>query len=192
MLTMTAVTIHKSLGALSDLLARGEPSYPERVLAWLDETEKALARLRRSEAALLASLRGKLLCARDGLRDPAVPGELTPRKQLRGAAAMYLCQAEELLRSALAGIDEQLGPLRNQLAQLVSAGYLLGLIAAPSDNGEREAWLRQTWSRLSETEQTRGMTVYLRTTLTPVDRLYLLDELLANLSADSLSKEMKP
>ena len=91
---------------------------------------------------------------------------------LKAAAAVYLSQGEALLRDTLSALDAQLQPLRGQLAQLISAGYLLGMLSPP-DGVVQESWLRLCWSRLAEHEQTRGMAVYLTTALSPVDRLYL-------------------
>lgn len=185
MLTMFRESLRQQLAllpAVSELAARGEASFPDRAQDWLQKTEQALVQLRRPEAGLFATLRGRLASAREGFRDPQVPGELTSRKALRATASVYLSQAEELLRRALGDVEEQLGPLRGQLAQLVSAASLLALIP-PLGDTPREPWLRQIWARIGQAEQTRGMATYLQTALTPVDRLYLLDELLSNLHA---------
>jgi hypothetical protein len=183
MMTMLRESLHAQLAllpAITDLSARSDPSFPDRAQEWLAATEKSLSQLRRPEAGLFATLRGRLLSSREGFRDPQVPGEMTNRKALRAAATVYLSQGEGALRETLAQIEDQLRPLRAQLAQLVSAGCLLGLIPQ-NQEGPREEFLRLIWSRLSEVDQTRGMATYLRTTLAAIDRLYLLDELLGNL-----------
>ncbi len=183
MLTMLGVCLRQQLSllpALTGLSAQGDARYPDQAAEWLLATEQELSRLRRHEAGLFATLRGRLVATREGFRDPQVPGELTNRKALKAAAAVYLSQGEALLRDTLSALDAQLQPLRGQLAQLISAGYLLGLLSPP-DGVVHESWLRLCWSRLAEHEQTRGMAVYLTTALSPVDRLYLFDELLGNL-----------
>lgn len=187
MLTIVSVKLKERLAilsALTDLEARSDPTFPERVLVWLDETEKALQQLRRPEAATLAALRGKLLASRDGFRDSEVRGDLTPRKALRAAATIYMAQAEARLRDALQQIEAHLQPLRAQLLQLVSAGYLLGVIASRG-SATHEQWLSRTWSQLGNSDKLRGVHVYLSAALPSTDRLYLLDELLTNLGEPS-------
>lgn len=185
MLTPVRELLREQLGHISrltDLHARGDTSLPEQVLAWLDQTEKELAKLRRTEAAALASVRSRLLAGRDGYRDPQLVGELTPRKVQRAAAALALSQAELVLREALNNIEAQLQPLRGQLVQLVSGAHLLGLLRAQQDETQEE-WLRSSWVSIGAHDKTRGMQVYLSAALSMVDRLYLLDEILTNLSA---------
>lgn len=185
MLTMFRECLRQQLAllpAVTDLAVRNEASFPDRAQDWLHRTEQALVQLRRPEAALFSTLRGRLGSAREGFRDPQVPGELTSRKALRATASVYLSQGEEVLRRALGDVEEQLRPLRGQLAQLVSAASLLSLIP-PIGDTPREPWLRLIWARISQAEQTRGMATYLQTSLSSVDRLYLLDELLSNLDS---------
>lgn len=170
------------LPRLADLHARSDSSMPDQVLAWLDESEKALAKMRRPEAAALAAVRAKLLAGRDGYRDPQVAGELTPRKALRAAAALALSQAEQTLRDALQNIEGQLQPLRGQVVQLVSGAYLLGLLRTQQAESHEE-WLRSSWQSIGAHEKTRGMHAYLSAALSLVDRLYLLDEVMTNLAA---------
>lgn len=185
MLTLALESFRSALAAVSGLpdpVQSGDATYLDRVIAWLANTESELARIRRPEAAHLASLRSKLLSAREGYRDPQVAGELTSRRYLRAVAAVYLGEAESALRSALLMIEDQLRPLRGQFAQLVSAACLLGLLPPLAPGAPREPWLRQTLQSLTQADQTRGMAVFLRTSLAAVDRLYLLDEALLNLN----------
>lgn len=185
MLTMCKETIEQQLALLpgvNELAVRADASFPDQAQSWLHLTEQALQKLRRPEASLFSTLRGRLSSAREGFRDPQVPGELTSRKALRATAVVYLSQAEETLRRGLGEIEDLLRPLRGQLAQLVSAASLLGLIPPLGEFG-REQWLRLIWTRISQAEQTRGMATYLQTTLGAVDRLYLLDELLGHLNS---------
>lgn len=184
MLTMIKVSVSAQLAqipAVMDFASRGDADFPARAQQWLGNAEQMLGRLRRSEVALLAMLKGKLLSALEGQRDPQVSLALSSRKAIRAAATIYLAQAESELREVLGKVEDQLQPMRHQLAQLVSAGSLLGMIGNPASAHNREAYLQTVWLRLSEAEQTRGMATYLRTSLASIDRLYLLDELLCNL-----------
>lgn len=185
MQTVLRETLQRQLAqvpSIIDLYAKGEPTLVDRTARWLQETESALTRLRRPEAALMATLRGRLIAAKDGFRDPEVGGEMTPRKVVRAAAAYYLSKAESVLRERIALIDAQLDPIRNQMAQLISACHVTQPIPlVPTDS--REQWLRSIWTTLQNNEATRPWHVLLTTTLGLTDRLYLLDELLMNLSA---------
>ena len=189
MLAVTRESIQRQLvelPAIIDLYAQGEPAFVPKALTWLNATEKAMSQLRQPEAALMATLRGRLLAAQDGLRDPEVGAGLTPRKALRATAAICLSRAESVLRERVNAIDAQLQPIRTQMAQLISVCSLMRPISlTPSD--PREIWLRAVWNGLPINDAVRPMHAFLTTALGPTDRLYLLDELLVNMGAGEVS-----
>lgn len=185
MLAVTRETYLRHLAELPgivDLYARGDPAFVTRSLDWLNACEKALSQLRQPEAAVMATLRSRLLAARDGFRDPEVGGNLTSRKALRASAAVYLSRAENVLRERVSAIDAQLLPLRHQMAQLLSVCSLMRSIPL-KPTASRETWLRSIWNDLPTNDSVRPMHAFLTTALGPTDRLYLLDELLINMGA---------
>lgn len=184
MLTVTRERIRERLRALlpvMDTCARGDPTCYDEALRWLSETQEVLKQVRCAEAGLMGTLRAKLSAARDGFRDPAIPGSMTPRKALRATAAVYLGQAEAALREQAAALSGKLDPMKDQMAQLLAVSQLVAPFPALPPGGVDQGWLEHVWATLPQIDQTRLVRSHLNTALAQVDRLYLLDELLANL-----------
>lgn len=161
------------------LCAINDPGSYDLALRWLSHAQESLHKLRCPEAALLGTLRGKLAAAHDGFRDPAIAGELPPRKALRAAIAVYLGQAEEVLRRQIYAISERLDSPRQDLIKIVTVARLMGAVPPLPPDGITELWLKRVWQGLNN-EATQQMHAYLGTALPQVDRLYLLDEILSN------------
>jgi len=180
------------LGSVLDRYASSDPDFVAQAIRWLSGTEDTLKRFRQPGAALMAAQHGLILAAGDGFHDPEIdPAVTSPRKLLRATASLCLSRAESSLRSQVAVIDEQLEPVRLKMAQLVSVASSVKPIPLPPTE-PRTLWLQTVWNGLAVNGDTKPMHAYISTVLSPVDRLYLLDELLSNLLAEGTSKTPGP
>ncbi len=184
MLAMTRELLLERLLTVSevtDLYAAHDPAYVTAVLQWIDETERALTRVRNPIAGLAAAERGRVLAARDGFVDTTLCSPKTnPRKAERAAAAAALSRIEDAVRSAVVATDAALAPLLEQTAQLVAIASAQRPIPMQGST-PREEWLEAVWRELGlDGEKTRALHCYLTARLAPVDRLYLLGNVLDN------------
>ena len=176
------------LGGVLDRYASSDPDFVAQATRWLSRAEEILKRYRQPTAALMAAQHGLILAAEDGFHDPEIdPSVTSPRKLLRATASLCLSRAESSLRSQVAAIDEQLEPVRLKMAQLVSVASSVKPIPLPPTE-PRTLWLQTVWNGLAVNGDTKPMHAYISTVLSPVDRLYLLDELLSNLLAEGTDK----
>jgi hypothetical protein len=171
------------LGGVLDRYATGDPDFVGQATRWLSGVEETLKRFRQPAASLMAAQHGLILAAGDGFRDPQIdPAVTSPRKLVRATASLCLSRAESSLRSQVAAIDEQLEPVRLKMAQLVSVASSVKPIPLPPTE-PHTIWLQNVWNGLVVNGDTKPMHAYISSVLSPVDRLYLLDELLSNLLA---------
>lgn len=174
------------LGGVLDRYASNDPDFVAQANRWLAGAEEILNRFRQPDAALIAAQHGLILAASDGFHDPEIdPAVTSPRKLLRATTSLCLSRAETSLRSQVAAIDEQLDPVRLKMAQLISVASSARPIPLPPTE-PRTIWLQTVWNGLAVNGDTKPMYAYISTVLSPVDRLYLLDELLSNLLSEEI------
>lgn len=166
-----------------DLYASGDPGFVDSAVEWLSDAEATLVRHRQSAVPLLSTQRGLIIAVRDGYHDPELDSSAIPRrKAVRATASVCLARSEAALRDRIDAIDEHLAPLRRQMAQLLSVTSVVRPISLPAEPpANRQRWLERVWHELPINGDTKPMYDYLNASLAPVDRLYLLDELVTNL-----------
>lgn len=104
------------------------------------------------------------------------------RKAVRASAALALGRVEEALRSEVAAADARLAEGRERIAQLLAVATAAAPIPLPPTE-PHNAWLGRVWRGLDVNGATHGMYAYLNAAFTASDRLYMLDEVVANLLA---------
>ena len=164
------------ISGLVDLYERKDPSFLQRVMAWLSESEKAFAQLRHPFAAFPAAQRAQILAAREGLRDAGTENTRHQRKIAPIAAAQALSRMEEELRDQVSSLDEIFEDAKGKIAQLLVIASAVAPLSAP-EGRERQIWLEEIWARLGEASEARALYLYLNASLAKVDRLYLLNEI---------------
>jgi hypothetical protein len=174
-------------GALSrvvDLHASLDPSFTEQAASWLLDVEKSMRRFRRPRASLFASLRAQVTGAADGLvrEDVVVETGRSSRKRRRAVAVSCLREGEAALRAEAERIDALFDEARGKMAQLMAVASIQHAIEPPPD-GMTTAWLKKTWTELPLIDETRVMYAYLNASLSLLDRLMLLEEVLSSLLA---------
>jgi hypothetical protein len=185
---MLAFTRESLLGHLrrtpeiTDLAARRDPAFPDRVAAWLGQAEESLQRLRSPLLSLVVGQRASLVAVSDGLRDPRISPSASTREARRATAALCLIRVEEALRQAVATVDGKLDEAREKMLQLLAVASAANPLPLTPPDASEEA-LRRLWMSLGEIDTTRTLHTYLNAALTMSDRLYLLREILENLLA---------
>lgn len=182
MLTVVRQTMLDRLSdypAVVDRYARGEASFIPAALGWLAVGEEHLLRLKAPEASTLSNLRGAILAAADGRQTEEAKG-LPRRKALRVAAAAALAKAQSALVARIASIDGMLLPLREKMAQLISVLSNHTPLALPAEAPD-QGWLLAFWSQAASNTPTLALYTYLSSSLHPVDRVALLQDIIGNL-----------
>jgi len=164
---------------LMDQYAKAEPGFVDAVVDWLKSAEQLLQRRRNSLGSMPATERGRILSVRDGGLDKEhVDPKLPKRKALRVVAASAMGRVELEIRQHLMGIENELKPFSDKIAQLLALSSKRAPIPLPS--GPRELWLGEVWRGLAGGE-TQEMFTFVNASLPLVDRLYLLDSVVSQL-----------
>lgn len=166
--------------ALADGYAGGD--FAGGTIAWLKSVEESLGKLRHPQASLAASERARVAAAGDEPSDSAEPGRRTRRKHTRWVAREALGRVEERLREEVLAIDARFAELRDKLAQAVAMAHAQDPMALAA-TGPREAWLRAAWRHCRGVANVAPLLRSLEAALKPMDRLNLLDDVLANMQA---------
>jgi hypothetical protein len=169
-----------TLPEMIDAYQRNEIGFASRSAAWLQELEQSLMQLRSPLASTVANQRARIVSALDGYSEALAGHErISRRKAVNITASLALDEAEKVLTSRIAEIDQKFDGWREKLAQFVSVAS--GSVPIPLPPTEpRSVWLKQTWLSWQTVNETRAMYTYLNTAMTRSDRLYLLAELLDN------------
>jgi hypothetical protein len=176
------------LSSVIDRYASGDPYFVEKAIDWISDVEATLSRFRQRDTSLLAAQRGMIQASYDGYYDPALDAAQTSkRKAVRATTAACLARVESAVRTHVQVIDDSLEPLRLKMAQLISVASAVEPIPLPPTEPRTE-WVKQVWSGLNVNGEMKPMHSYIAASLSPVDRLFILDELLRNL-LDQKSQE---
>ncbi len=174
---------------LMDQYQRGEVNFPDNALKWLEEAEKTMSSLRLSEGSEMSSLRGRILKAMDALRKgDAKPAHSTLRRARNVAAAEALDRAEAILRDRLLASEERLKFFEDKLCEGITAFVVQNPL--PNSISPYQAWLLLVWNRLCQFQATRPLTLYLATSLSQPDRIFILNKVLSRIKiSDFVSPE---
>ena len=163
---------------LVDLYKKGDATFPEKVINWLEVTEKSMSQLHLPEGSEMSSLRSKILKNNDILypgREKPTRSEL--RKSRNAEAASSLERGEEILRVRLSMSEDRLTEFENKLCEGVMA-YLLEN-ELPPNTGDYATWLRNVWEVFAQQPATKALAIYLSASLSAFDRSYILDKVLS-------------
>jgi hypothetical protein len=175
-----------TLAPLMDKYQRGELSFPDDALKWLEEAEKTMSRLRLPEGAEMSALRGRILKAADVSTGPE--SHLTRsaiRRARNAAAAEALERAEAILRSRLLAAEERLRLFEDKLCEGMTA--LMLQTPLPEKTLPHMERLNRVWNLLRQQQSTRPLALYLAASLTAFDRSFILDRVLSHLNEEELA-----
>jgi hypothetical protein len=173
----TMVTALIEVSALTARYARTDPLYVQEVSRWLETTETSLGKLRHPAAGFVAARRGLLEATADGHRPDGVEAGQA-RRVRRAAAAMTVAEVEARLGDEVTRLDATLAEWQERMSQLVAVAAPHTEFPAPRE--PREAWLMEVWRALDVGNGAQGMFEYLSARLGRTDRLYVLDQIMAN------------
>jgi hypothetical protein len=162
---------------LTTRYARTDPRFVEEVSRWLEATETSLGKLRHPAAGFVAARRGLLEATADGHRPDGVEGGQA-RRVRRAAAAVTVAEVEARLGEEVMRLDATLAEWQERMSQLVAVAAQHTDFPAPRE--PREAWLMEVWRTLDVGNGAQGMFEYLSARLGRTDRLYVLDQIMAN------------
>ena len=180
MLAMTRqvlIDLLLEIPALVDRYQAQDPGFVPAAVSWMERAETDLGRLRHPAAAFVAARRSLVLAASDGHRLPGVDAP-SGRKAVRASAAVLLSEIEHELQRNTEQIDDRFGEMTERMAQLVAVAMAGGVI--PDRREPREAWLRDAWASLDAGNGSQGLHQFLQAQMAPADRLFVLDDVLAN------------
>ncbi len=149
---------------------------------WLQSIEESLGKLRHPQASLAAAERARIRPADDEPQEDSSTSRRSRRKHARWVAREALGKVEERLREEVLSIDERFAELRDKLAQAVAMAHAQSPLPLPPTQ-PHEAWLRTAWRHCRGVANVAPLLLSLEAALKPMDRLNLLDDVLANLIA---------
>jgi hypothetical protein len=165
------------ISPLIDLYKKGDATFPDKVISWLEKTEKTMSQMHLPEGSEMSSLRAKILKNNDILRlgsDKPTRSEL--RKSRNAEASSSLERGEEILRVRLSMSEERLTEFENKLCEGITALLLENTL--PQNQGDYTQWIKQIWELLAQQESTKALTIYLSASLSSFDRSYILDKVI--------------
>lgn len=175
-----------TLAPLMDKYQRGELSFPDDALKWLEEAEKTMSRLRLPEGAEMSALRGRILKAADVSTSPENHLTRTAIRRARSAAAAEVLErAEAILRSRLLAAEERLRLFEDKLCEGMTA--LMLQTPLPEKTLPHMERLNRVWNLLRQQQSTRPLALYLTASLTTFDRSFILDRVLSRINEEELA-----
>lgn len=166
-----------TISPLVDLYKKGDATFPDKVIDWLEKTEKKMSQLHLAEGSEMSSLRSRILKSNDVLRtgsDKPTRSEL--RKSKNAESASSLERGEEILRSRLLNSEERLKEFENKLCEGMTAFLLENTL--PSNQGDHTQWIKQIWAMFAQQASTKAMAIYLSASLSSYDRSYILSKVI--------------
>lgn len=159
-------------------------SFVDDVRQWLKELEAALESNRMSVAGRVATLRGLLSSAEQGLNPPNVDfrGQPTRRKILSAVSSEALRRAGQMVSDAIQPDRARYEEAERVCRQLVAHGRVRSLVSEDRSVVDPTEYLRGTWQKLSGNADLSQHVTHLVGLLGPRDVLVVLDRIL---TADS-------
>ena len=171
-----------SISGLIDQQQRLDFSFDEKVKLWLAKLEKILESNRIMQVGEVATLRGLILSAENGIIPPGIEIHSRPskRKIVEAAVTFSLRQASSLVSDFLQKEVDRVSDAERMMRQLIAMAKAKGLIQQiPSDNDHTEA-LKLIWRTLSDDPEIAPGTVNVEGLIGPHDALIILDRIIAS------------
>jgi len=166
-----------TISPLVDLYKKGDTTFPDKVIIWLEKTEKMMSQLHLPEGSEMSSLRSRILKNNDILRTGSdKPNRSELRKSRNAEAASSLERGEEILRIRLSLTEERLVRFEDKLCEGITA--LLLEKSLPPNQGDYTQWIKQIWLMIPQQPSTKALAIYLSASLSSYDRSYILDRVI--------------
>jgi len=175
-----------TLAPLMDRYQRGELSFADDALKWLEEAEKTMSSLRIPEGAEMSALRGRIIRSSDTSTNPEGHTTRSALRRARNAAASEaLERAEAILRNRLLAAEDRLRLFEEKLCEGITA--LVLQTPLPEKTIPHMQLLNQVWNQLRQQKSTRPLALYIAASLTHYDRCFILDRVLSRVTNEELA-----
>jgi hypothetical protein len=162
-----------ALSPLIDRYQRGDQTFADEALRWLDEAEKTMSNLRLPEGAEMSMLRGRILRSTDEISAQVNQPKSVLRKARNVAASQALDRAEEIMRARILEAENRLKFFEEKFSEALTH-YMLSCRLPAKDPQAYDQWLSQIWSHMRSYEKTRPLILYMSASLSPSDRSIIM------------------
>lgn len=173
--------ILSNISGLIDLHQQRDSNFDEKVKAWLSMLEKALESNRIMQVGEVATLRGIILSAENGIIPPEINihGRMSKRKIVEAATIFSLRQASTLLSDFLQKEIDRISDAERMMRQLIALAKAKGIISQlPNENNHSEE-LKLIWRTLSDDQEIAPGTINVEGLVGPHDALIILDRIIS-------------
>lgn len=155
-------------------------SYVAKTKRWLSDLEKILENNRMIQSGEIASLRGKIVSAENGIFHDGVEflAKPTKRKMVEAATSAAIYQASSLVSRVIGEDIARFDEAERTVRQLVAIAKAKGLLANLPSNGNHTETLKFIWKTLMQDADITPGTVNVEGLVGPYDALILLDRIL--------------
>jgi hypothetical protein len=176
--------IQNMLGGISgliDMQQRLDPKFDEKVKLWLAKLEKILESNRIMQVGEIATLRGLILSAENGIIPPGIEihGRSSKRKIVEAAITFSLRQSSRLVSDLLQKEVDRVSDAERMMRQLIALAMAKGLIQQVP-NGDHTEVLKSIWHTLSSDPEIAPGTINVEGLVGPHDALIILDRIIAS------------
>jgi hypothetical protein len=171
-----------SISGLVDLQQRRDSNFDEKVKLWIAKLEKILESNRIMQVGEIATLRGIILSAENGIIPPGVQihGRSNKRKIVEAAVTFSLRQASSLVSDFLQKEVDRVSGAERMMRQLLAMAKAKGLIQQIPDENDHTEVLKFIWRTLSGDPEIAPGTTNVEGLVGPHDALIILDRIIAS------------
>lgn len=171
-----------SISGLVDIQQCHDPNFDDKVKLWLAKLEKMLESNRIMQVGEIATLRGLILSAEDGIIPPGIEihGKSSKRKIVEAAVTFSLRQSSKLVSDFLQNEVNRVSDAERMMRQLLALAKAKGLIQQIPDDSNHTEVLKYIWHTLSEDPEIAPGTINVEGLVGPHDALIILDRMIAS------------
>lgn len=171
-----------SISGLVDMQQQLDPNFDEKVKLWLAKLEKILESNRIMQVGEIATLRGLILSAENGIIPPGIEihGRSSKRKIVEAAITFSLRQSSSLVSDFLQKEVDRVSDSERMMRQLLALAKAKGLIQQIPDGSDHNEVLKYIWHTLSSDPEIAPGTINVEGLVGPHDALIVLDRIIAS------------
>ncbi|MCU7843321.1 MAG: hypothetical protein KZQ93_05730 [Candidatus Thiodiazotropha sp. (ex Monitilora ramsayi)] len=177
--------IQNMLGSISGLInlqQKNDLNFDEKAKLWLSTLEKILESNRIMQVGEVATLRGLVLSAENGIIPPGIEmhGRSSKRKIVEAAITFSLRQASSLVSDFLQKEVDRVSDAERMMRQLIAMAKAKGLIQKIPNGNDHTEVLKFIWRTLSADPEIAPGTINVEGLVGPHDALIVLDRIIAS------------
>ena len=173
--------ILSSISGLVDLQQRHDSNFDEKVKSWLALLEKVLESNRIMQVGEIATLRGVILLAENGIIPPEVGirDRMSKRKIIEAATTFSLRQAATLISGFLQKEVDRVSDAERMMRQLIAMAKAKSLIPQILHGKNHSEELKLIWRTLASDPEIAPGIINVEGLVGPHDALIVLDRVIA-------------